>query len=232
MPDGVIHCVRVRTGRDGVRGRKREILEAATAEWTASGPDDGRLGSAPACAAGRPWPHEARDWAFATLVEVESVGLGVYQASQVQPAVSSDPPTTWLVEGKPTVARVYTHWPRKDWVNVWSQVRDFPARVSVERGNSPITAPRRTTIRRPDLFDWEDRRHARHTVNLFGWRPVEYKGGSDLRAVVEPVDAAARPVRRFESPVQRLAHWHASPILKLDYYYLRVNGCATGMHPC
>ena len=60
---------------------------------------------------GRPWPHDAREWAFATLVEVESVGLGVYQAAQVQPTTSNTPPTIWLVAAEvPAAARALGRW--------------------------------------------------------------------------------------------------------------------------
>lgn len=245
LPDGVIHCVRVRTGHEGVRGRRGEVLMPAPPEWQApsagAGPTlamttDRAVQAGMACHGDRDalWPG-AREWAFATLVEVESVALRVSQASLVPPATAGSAPSVFLVSGKPTVARVYSHWYTKEaaaegGVNAWSQVRDFPARVSVELAGTPITAPRRTSVRRPDLFDAEDRRHARNTVNLFGWRPSgragTLGGRAVLQAMVEPTDAAGNPVRRFESAAQPLAIWHDAPVLSVDYYYLQVNGCA------
>jgi len=96
----------------------------------------------------------------------------------------------------------------------------------VRLGQRPISAPRRADIRRPDQFDENDRRHARHSVNLFGWRPTAQRGRAELRAVVEAIDETGTTVRTFESPIQRLAYWHDSPVLSFDYHFLKVDGCA------
>ncbi len=220
--DGVIHCLRVRTGRDGLRGRRGEVLVAAVADWA----DRNR----PACDASRPW-EASREWAFSTLVELESANLHVYQSSLVLPLDPNAAPSSWLVAGKPSVARVYPHWTAKgdqgaNGVHPFSQVTSFPARVSVRIGERAITAPRRTDIRRPDQFDGDDRKHARNSVNLFGWRPASQRGRADLHAVIEAIDETGETVQTFKSAVQRLPYWHDSPVLSFDYHFLRVNGCA------
>jgi hypothetical protein len=202
------------------------VLNAGEVSWSER--------NRPACDGGRPW-KAAHEWAFATLVELNAVRLNVYQASIARHDIA-------LVPGKPAVARVYADWVPKEsraesGVNRWSQVERFPARVSVRQGPASgrdVVAPRRVEVTRPDLFNQEDRRQARHTVNIFGWTPTERSGTAQLRAFVEPVDGMNQPVpgRRFESASQPIPHWNQSPILSFDYYFLRMDGCLVPGDPC
>lgn len=215
LHDAVIYCLRVRAGSQGIRGRDGEVLEPREPEYTDR--------TDPACANARRW-RESREWAFSTLVEPESIRLDVYQVSKV----AQDVP---LVPGKPAVGRVYTIWTKRHTttetgVNDWSQVKQFPARVTVEAGGRAVGV-KRVTVSRPDQFSAEDRRQARNSVNVFGWRPAG-AGGVDLRAVVEPIDEAGTPVRKFESARERVPYWQHSPVLSVDYYFVRVDGPCGG----
>jgi hypothetical protein len=233
--DGVVHCVWVRPGREGLRGRRGEVLALGHSQtWT--DPVTDRFYDA--CYTFQPWNNAGHGWSFSTVVDLESVLLHVYQSTVVLPRDASQAPSSWLVAGKPSVARVYPHWTAKDSQaanapHADSQVKSFPARVSVRLGDRLIAAPRRTDIRRPDQFDADDRKHARNSVNLFGWRPTAQRGNAELRAVIEAIDETGATVQTFESAVQRLPYWHDSPVLSFDYHILKVNGCAGPLlEPC
>lgn len=214
--DGVIHCVRVRAGESGVRGLAGEVREHAPPRW--EGEDEEG-----ACAAGAEWT-ESREWAWPTLVELESLRVDLFQVAKIEDGIA-------LVPDKPTVARVHAMWTEKQGVHPSAQVTDFGADVRVEADGRAVYPPKsRVTIRRPDQFQDDDRRHARNSVNFFGWKPRS-GGGSSVVATLEPVEQTGTPPRLFESPPVEAEHWDHAPTFTFDYYFLRIGRWATGVPP-
>lgn len=208
LRDGIIYCVRVRAGAQGVRGRDGEVLEPdAEPPYPAE--------SRAACSASRPWA-ESREWALSTRPELENLRVDLYQASLAKG-------DTRLVQAKPTVARVYAFWSPDPRVHEAAQVKWFPARVSVVADGAPAYAPKRVRVTRPDLFDAEDRRNARNSINFFDWRPSG-SGPVDVKASVEFLDDRGSAVHVHESPPERVTRWDHTEILSLDYYFIPVKG--------
>ncbi len=210
LRDGVIYCVRVRAGPDGVRGTNRERLPAPAS------PDYPQAYQDP-CLLTRIWP-QSQEWAISTQVEIENIRADLYQASQA----GGDVP---LAPEKSTVARVYTHWEPDAAVHPSAQVKRFPARVSVLADGTAVYVPRRVDIVRPDQFTREDKRNARNSINLYGWRPAENGASVGVQAVVEPIDGSGSAVDASRSRVERFSVWRRTEILSFDYYFLNVNGC-------
>lgn len=227
LPDGTLLCLRFRGGESGVRGADGEILETSPPPTGETAPgetgSDQRVGrravgsrTVRACrAGGRPW-EEADEWSFGTMVELESLRTELYQVARIDGDAIS------LVPHKATVARVYAGWEEKDGVHPDVQVLRFPASVWVDAdGHRVYPARSDVELRRPDLYDVEDRRFARNSVNFFGWKPGE-GGPVAVRAHVEPSDQSRDPPRLFDGPAADVPRWEHHPGLVFDYYFLRI----------
>lgn len=213
LQDGVIYCVRVRAGRDGLRGQDGEVLEP---DGAPSFSEESRA----ACLR-QPWPGQSRDWSLTTRVEIESLYAALYQASHA----SLD---SLLAPHKPTVSRVYPYWDAEPGVHDVAQVKRFPARMSVLAGGQRVYAPKRVDVVRPDQYDAEDWRHARHTVNFYNWRPTGGGPSFNVQPILELLDDSGSTVDTFEGRVDRVGMWDRTEILSFDYYFIRVKGtCAT-----
>jgi PKD repeat protein len=203
--DGVIYCLRIRSGDRGIRAVDGEVLDYASPgfDWRTER----------ACQGGDNWNAEAVEWAFYTTPELESVRAAVYQVHR----------NVALVPGKPTLTRVFWDWHPRQGIHLEAQVDSFPADITVDAGRKAIYPPRlRTRILRSDRFSTEDTIFALNGQNFFGWKPG---GGhsSRIRATIKPSGQRKNPPRSFtgETP-NAIAHWGRSPVLTFDYYFLRV----------
>lgn len=214
--DGVIYCVRVKAGKEGIRGRNREVLEPVpNPEFTAQ--------SRVACI-GQPWAGRSHDWSLTTQVRFSSLSVALYQASRVDPDVP-------LAPDKPTVARVYAYWEQKPDVNEFAQVKELPARVSVLVDGNRVYAPKRTNVQRADRYPFpsETSRHARNTVNFFNWRPKDDRPVITIQPVVEFIDDSGATVGTFEGRADEVRLWDRKEVLSFDYYYVNVGRWADGI---
>ena len=222
--DGVLYCVRVKAGEEGVRGLDGEVLKvrpAPTGLREAADPESANRTFRACLAGGRPF-EEAYEWGFATMVVLASVRVELAQVATAAQGIE-------LVPDKPTVARVFPVWEEKEAVHPDAQVRRFAADVEVKvNGGAAYTPKRRIQVRRPDQFDAEDRRLARNSINFFGWRPG--RGGSaSVVGLVEPQEQNRSPAREFESATYDVPVWRHSPRFRFDYYFLRIGRWATGV---
>lgn len=135
-------------------------------------------------------------WRFSTLLDMDaqppaadapSLDLHVFQTVR-NPA---------LVVDKPAMSRIYVDWqPHADIANDYQPdqfefelaLSQYHPRVVAQRGLRP-DLNRILWLERQDAFDDEDRRHARHTVNAFGWMPQ--------RGLPDTLDVAACPHAPF-----------------------------------
>lgn len=194
------------------------LLDGVIYRATITGGDRGLRG-----AAGERMDDD-RSWRFSTMVEPEEVRVAVFQVARNAP----------LVPGKTTLTRVYVDWKEREDVHPGWQVVTFPAAVEVEVDGRPVGAypPRDpASLTRPDRFSWEDRAHARNSVNFFGWEPSGTGGASTIVATVEPKGQEAVPPRRFESAPLRLEHHTASPRLRFEARHVLVGPWEDGVPP-
>jgi len=219
--DGVLYCVRVKAGEEGVRGLDGEVLEVPPpptdieeiAYWrrVTGGLQPGTRTVRACIAGGRPF-EEAYEWGFATTVEIEHLRADVYQ---VQKDVK-------LVPGKHTTTLVYVRWSEKQDVHPDVQVKRFEADVFVEADGRRVYTPKnRTVVTRRDQFTDADVALLLATVNFHGWKPTKRSGTSTIEATVRPSDQNRKPPREFESKAPKtIEHWDLSPTLTFDYYLL------------
>lgn len=205
---GVIHCLSLRAGPDGLRGRDGEVLEPAPPSFPPL--------HAEACEPIGPFPL-AVDWSFATQVDVESLRVDMYQASQAGQGAP-------LIPSKPTVARVYAHWRPDDAVHDTAQVKQFPAQVSVQVNAARVYPPRLGYVRRPDQITPEQARNGGASSNLFGWRPSVTAGASSVVGVVEPVDELFTPKGEVRSPAASLPGSSGANVIEWQPYVLELPG--------
>lgn len=116
------------------------------------------------------WPT----W-FTTRVKPDEVRVNVYQTTRDAP----------LVLRKPALARVYVDWDEDlDIVPDWqAQEAEFDIELTRNDQRRAVLPGETHWVGRPDLYDDEDRRLARDSVNRFGWTPR----GKDVRHVVARV---------------------------------------------
>lgn len=135
-------------------------------------------------------------WRFSTLLDMNAqsppagpppLDLHVFQTVR-NPA---------LVVDKPAMSRIYVDWQRHaDIARDWQPDR-FEFELALSQHHPRISAQRRHRphlnrilwLEPQDAFDDEDRRHARHTVNAFGWMPQ--------RGLPDTLDVAACPHAPF-----------------------------------
>jgi len=222
--DGVLYCVRIKAGEEGVRGLDGEVLKVPPAPMGLREIAEPGLANRTfrACmAGGRPF-EEAYEWGFATLVVPASIRVALFQAAQVAAGIE-------LVPRKPTLARVFAEWEEKKEIHRDAQVRRFPADVEVMvNGGSAYTPKRRILVLRPDQYDAGDRRLARNSINFFGWRPG-WGASAAVVGRVKPLEQNRAPAREFESATYDVPVWRHSPSFNFDYYFLRIGRWINGV---
>ena len=142
----------------------------------------------------------------------EGVEANIYQVAANAP----------LIAGKPTAARVYLKWRpqagvHEDWV-----VDEFRTHVrGVGDQDEPLFDEERAVrVRRLDLYDEEDIRAARNTVNLYGWTPRDIDETFEIRIEVEPADQCGEPEVFVETVDVEWSSLQAE--LDIAYYIARV----------
>lgn len=162
LESGVIYEARIQGGEEGVQGTSGTTLQ-----------------------------EDAHWWRFSTLVDLENHGGPVEEPLRVHVFQTiRDAP---LVMGKPAVQRIYVDWQPHDHIDAGWQPESYPAkldinvldpgqwRVQPQQGGAidgdVVRVVRSDTLER-DLVKHEIQRQARHTINVFGWRP-ERRGGHD-----------------------------------------------------
>ncbi len=212
---GVVHCVILDVGADGIRSFGGNTL-AGSAQPRFSPK------MAPACDnADGGDGSDTRQFAFSTQVELTSAWVDFYQASLAGGSVK-------LVPGKPTIARVYPYWrPRSDSTHPAAQVTEFSANVFVNRDRQQFLPMQRAVIKRPDLFTEDDRRKAKNSVNLTGNAPTGSEAAPAF-AVIKPLANNGAPVRSaFPGAVSEVNLW---PNANLEKFKINTVG-AQGVCP-
>ena len=144
-----------------------------------------------------------------------------------------------LTRNKATLTRAYFTWDKHEEVAEDMQPDRFRMQIDLSErhprwvGQHGV-APRGETLeiwRHDDeaIFSDEDRRHARHTANFFGWRPGSNSGS--LRLDLEPHDPFPEPLdaARFEAE-HDYEVWDADPdTLTLHYTFARVGDWEDGV---
>lgn len=127
---------------------------------------------------------------FTTRVEPDDVRVDVYQTTRNAP----------LIERKPALARVYVDWSELREIHPDWQVQEarFDVRLTQQDENKTLVSTDSYWVKRPDLYDDEDKRLARDSVNLFGWEPRKAHG-EEVVARVRPYDPYPE-VREREIP--------------------------------
>lgn len=120
------------------------------------------------------WPT----W-FTTRVDPEDVRVHVYQTTR----------DATLIQRKPAVARVYVEWDENMDIDPGWQVEqaEFDVRLTQEDENRELVPAKAHRVQRPDKYDDDDRRRARDSVNVFGWKPRK-EHGTQVVARVRPHD--------------------------------------------
>lgn len=169
--------------------------------------DDEQMVYTPPGSSERFTPHRdfVDDWS-------EGIEANIYQVSANAP----------LIVDKPSAARVYIKWrPHEDVHEDWL-VEDFRTHVRGigDEEQALFDEARSVRVRRLDIYDREDRRAARNSVNLYGWTPSEIDETFQVRIEVEPADQCGEP-EVFTEEVD--VEW--SPLqteLTIAYYFARV----------
>ncbi|WP_372921718.1 Ig-like domain-containing protein [Roseovarius sp.] len=143
-----------------------------------------------------------------------------------------------LVQGKPTMTRVYVDWAPHDHIHADWQPDDFEMEVEIDRDHARLRGqydafPIRSNvvrIYRQDEFSAEDRRMALHTINAFGWRPSQSDGGR-VEVSVQPYDPFPDPLQDAEKVEGRdVEVWDHDPgTLNFNYAVAELGPWADGM---
>ena len=144
-----------------------------------------------------------------------------------------------LTRDKPTMTRAYFTWDKHEEVAEDMQPDRFRMQIDLSEQHPRWVgqhgeAPRGQTLeiwRHDDdtFFSDEDRRHARHTANFFGWRPGSDSG--TLRLELEPHDPFPEPLdaARFEAE-HDYEVWDEDPdTLTLHYTFAQVGDWEDGV---
>ncbi|HEX5693830.1 MAG TPA: Ig-like domain-containing protein, partial [Arenimonas sp.] len=120
------------------------------------------------------WPT----W-FTTRVKPDEVRINVYQTTRDAP----------LIQRKPAMARVYLDWDEIPDIHPDWQVEEaeFDVRLTQDDPKRILVPAEDRWMQRPDRYDSEDKRLARDSVNLFGWKPRRAHG-EEVVARVRPHD--------------------------------------------
>lgn len=160
-------------------------------------------------------------WRFSTLLHLQEQhdqdwyplgpelfpeGLPPPQQHPLELAVYQPVRDPRLVMGKPALTRLYVDWSEHDSISKAWQPDKFEFEVVTSTYHARPMAQRNTPARQgrfmwlePQMaFDKEDRRHARHTVNLFGWLPRPDDAG-EMEVVACPHDPFPFPMAEAET---------------------------------
>ena len=170
-------------------------------------------------------------WRFSTLVDLalhdgpadDPMEIDVHQTIRNAP----------LVDGKPAVLRVNAEWSEHPHIHPDWQPTSYEAELRLNvissenwRIDAQLDGPVEDNVLRvirPDqLTDSEVRRHARNTINVFGWSP-DRRGDSTL------IEARLRPHDPYPVPLEpqdviaerRVPNWMADPdplVLRYAFY--------------
>lgn len=206
LKQGTIYCVGVRVGKDGVRGQDDEMLEPG--DTSPFSQDTQAACQSPAAGTG------FRMWAFSTRPEFTSANVDVYQVSVAGDGVP-------LVAGKPAASRVYTNWDPPANVHPAAQVKKTPARIRVLAHGSPVYAPKKVKLKRPDLFTSAEKKNAKNSTNFFNWLPAG-SGSVAVKAKIELLDKNNQPVEEFETSETELSGWNKKEALRFDFRFVKV----------
>ncbi|UCF37650.1 MAG: PKD domain-containing protein, partial [Acidobacteriota bacterium] len=163
------------------------------------------------------------EWEFETLLSFEDslngVTLSTYQVIQDAP----------LVPGKPTLTRVFVNWSEKPEVHSDSQTKRTLVEVSIKDGSGRALYSQAKTerVKRPDLYSDEEKKHARSSVNFFGWDPTGGESGP-LIATVKQLPQPENNPKKFEGQTE-ITFYEASPQLIIDYFFVRVGSWQEGV---
>ncbi|MDD7973260.1 Ig-like domain-containing protein [Roseinatronobacter alkalisoli] len=170
-------------------------------------------------------------WRFSTMINLDE------QAPADDPAFDMrvfqtvrDAP---LVMDKPTLTRVYVDWLPHDDIHPAWQPESYPMDIAlaplhprlVGQGGTPPGAEGELRIYRSSGFGDQDRRHARNTINFFGWEP-EWNGfTSELELVASPYDPFPQPLpETLVEEVREVENWPVWPDdLVFRYGVIEVN---------
>ncbi|WP_366653917.1 hypothetical protein [Fodinicurvata sp. EGI_FJ10296] len=143
-----------------------------------------------------------------------------------------------LTAEKPTMTRLYLDWELHDDIHADWQPESYsmrtdlspePARISAQRG-VPTGPEGPIRIWRDATFDDEDRRHARHTVNFFDWRPSSASGGTQTLRISpwQPWPTPLEDARQTADHDFRV--WpHDPDTLHLHYTFAEVGAWSDGV---
>jgi len=180
---GAVHCVFIGGGEKGVRSFTGSVLVESSLEAL-------RGQMAQACT--------TRDGdfflshAFSTRVEIESVGVSLYQQSLLGPHA---PLIRDSIYGG-IISRVYPWWQdasRK--LHPSAAVREFDARIFtvVNRQRMEPLISSEMRLKRPDLYFSEERRNGLHSIEFITSDDIG-SGAVDYFSVVQPLNSNGAPV--------------------------------------
>lgn len=199
LKDGVRYRVQIKAGSDGVQGSLGELLDVSYSWnfYTTINLDDRE-----------PMPDLEKIYD-----KTEGIEPHVFQVSR----------DTKLVPGKPTLARVYVKWNKREDVAEDWQVERFLARVQIRSGGpkGPVIASKKdVVIRRFDLYDASDKRFADNSVNLFN---LDVSGKpKNIVAEVRPKAECETAPRKFLSAGHAIPGYVDNPkSLTLAYYLIK-----------
>ena len=181
--------------------------------------------------------EEDYSWSFTTMLDLtaqapeDETAVRLHMFQVVRDAA--------LTRNKPTLTRAYVTWQPHEDVAADMQPDSFMMQLDYSEHHPRIVgqfgrAPRGQRLRvwrhdDDDVFSDEDRRHARHTINAFGWRPGPDSGVMQLR--VEPANPYPDPLEQArynaEHPYQV---WDVDPgQLSIVYAVLRIGDWLDGI---
>ena len=191
-------------------------------------------------------------WNFSTMLDLSvqaPSGNGAVPSALALPIFDSDREAVRLhtfqvvrdgelTRDKPTLTRAYFTWDKHEEVAEYMQPDRFRMQINLSERHPRWVGQHGAARRGQTLEIWrhdddtvfsdEDRRHARHTANFFGWRPGSNSG--TLRLDLEPHDPFPEPLdaARFEAE-HDYEVWDADPdTLTLHYTFARVGDWEEG----
>ncbi|MCE9665415.1 Ig-like domain-containing protein [Halomonas sp. M5N1S17] len=211
LESGIIYEARIKGGKDGVESRNGATM-TSSAHW----------------------------WRFTTLVDLDNHGGPVDEPlrSHVYQTVRDAP----LVVGKPALQRIYVDWEPHGHIHKGWQPESFPAeldisvvdqsqwRIDPQAGGS-IDGNVVRVVRSDLLEQGEIERHARNTINVFGWSPDAQGGTSVIETRLTPHDPHPSSVAAQDVIAERdVQHWHTDPApLVFRYTFLKVGSWSDGV---
>lgn len=199
LKDGVRYRVQIRAGRNGVLGERGEPLDLDYS------------------------------WSFYTMVDLDDdqampdLDRNLDKTEGIEPHVFQVSRDTRLVPDKPTLARVYVKWKKRDDVAEDWQVERFLASVQIRKDGpkgAVIASKKKVAIQRPDQYRASDKRFADNSVNLFNLDISNQP--KNIVAEVRPKTKCETTPRKFFSAGHSIPGYVANPKdLTLAYYLIK-----------